>query len=101
MKPRIRLFEDRDAEAAVDLSLRTWAPVYASLEQALGSEVFRRLHPDWREDQRRTVEDVCASKKAQVWATREFRNPRPVEVRFRATLGEEPEVEVGPWTSAG
>jgi hypothetical protein len=36
-----------------------------------------------------------------VWATREFRNPRPVEVRFRATLGEEPEVEVGPWTSAG
>jgi len=66
MKPRIRLFEDRDAEAVVDLSLRTWAPVYASLEQALGSEIFRRLHPDWREDQRRAVEDVCASKKAQV-----------------------------------
>jgi ribosomal protein S18 acetylase RimI-like enzyme len=67
MKPRIRLFEDQDAEAVVDLSLRAWAPVFASLEQVLGSEIFRRLHPDWREDQRRTVENVCASKKAQVW----------------------------------
>src|SRR5829696_3412677 len=67
MKPRIRLFEDRDAEAVVDLSLRTWAPVYASLEQALGSEIFRRLNPDWREDKRRAVEDVCASKKGRVW----------------------------------
>ena len=51
----------------VDLSLRAWAPVYASLEQVLGSEIFRRQHPDWREDQRRTVEDVCAAKKGRVW----------------------------------
>jgi ribosomal protein S18 acetylase RimI-like enzyme len=67
MKPRIRLFEDRDAEAVVDLSLRAWAPVFASVEQKLGSEIFRRLHPDWREDQRRAVEDVLAAKKGQVW----------------------------------
>jgi GNAT superfamily N-acetyltransferase len=67
MKPRIRLFEDRDAGAVVDLSLRAWEPVFVSLEQALGSEIFRRLHPDWREDQRRAVEDVCAAKKGRVW----------------------------------
>ena len=67
MQPRIRLFEDRDAEAVVDLSLRAWAPVFASLEQVLGSEIFRRLHPDWREDQRRAVEDVLAAKKGRVW----------------------------------
>jgi hypothetical protein len=67
MKPRIRLFEDRDAEAVADLSLRAWAPVFASVEQTLGSEIFRRLHPDWREDQRRAVEDVLAAKKGQVW----------------------------------
>jgi hypothetical protein len=42
MKPRIRPFEDRDADAVVDLSLRAWVPVFASLEQALGSEIFRR-----------------------------------------------------------
>jgi GNAT superfamily N-acetyltransferase len=51
----------------VDLSLRAWAPVFASLEQTLGSEIFRRLYPDWREDQRRAVEDVCAAKMARVW----------------------------------
>jgi len=51
----------------VDLSLRAWAPVFAFLKRALGSEIFSRLHPDWREDQRRAVEDVCAAKKERVW----------------------------------
>jgi GNAT superfamily N-acetyltransferase len=67
MRPQIRLFEDRDTEAVVGLSLRAWAPAFASLEQTLGSEIFRRQHPDWREDQRRAVEEVCATKKGRVW----------------------------------
>ena len=33
----------------------------------MGSAIFRRLHPDWREDQRRAVEDVCAAQKGPVW----------------------------------
>ena len=64
---QIRPFDDRDAEAVVDLSLRAWAPVFASLERVLGSEIFWRLHPDWREDQRRAVEDICAAKEGRVW----------------------------------
>jgi ribosomal protein S18 acetylase RimI-like enzyme len=67
IRPLIRLYDDRDAEAVVDLSLRAWAPVFASLEQVLGSEIFRRQHPDWREDQRRAVEEVCTAKKGRVW----------------------------------
>src|SRR4028119_957549 len=67
MRPRIRPFEDRDTEAVVGLSLRAWAPVFSSLEQTLGSEIFRRQHPDWREDQRRAVEEVCAANKGRVW----------------------------------
>jgi ribosomal protein S18 acetylase RimI-like enzyme len=67
MRARIRPFDDRDAEAVVDLSLRTWARVFGSLEQVLGSDVFGRLHPDWREDQRRAVEDVLAAKGGRVW----------------------------------
>jgi ribosomal protein S18 acetylase RimI-like enzyme len=67
IRPLIRLYDDRDAEAVVDLSLRAWAPVFASLEQVLGSEIFRRQHPDWREDQRKTVEEVCTAKKGRVW----------------------------------
>src|SRR3712207_7061649 len=67
MRPRIRPFDDRDGEAVVALSLRAWAPTFASLERVLGSEIFRRQHPDWREDQRRAVEEVCAAKKGRVW----------------------------------
>jgi ribosomal protein S18 acetylase RimI-like enzyme len=33
----------------------------------LGSEIFQRQHPDWKEDQLRAVEDVCATKKGRVW----------------------------------
>ncbi len=51
----------------VGFSLRAWAPVFASLERVLGSEIFRRMHPDWREDQRRAVEDVLAANKGRVW----------------------------------
>ena len=50
-----------------DLSLRAWAPVFASLERVLGSDVFERLHPDWREDQQQAVEDVLASQTTRVW----------------------------------
>ena len=47
--------------------MRAWTPVFASIERAFGSEIFRRLHPDWREDQRRAVEEVCASRETRVW----------------------------------
>ena len=67
MRQRIRPFEDRDTEAVVDFSLRAWAPVFASLERELGSEIFRRLHPDWREDQRRAVEEALIGSKERVW----------------------------------
>ena len=67
MQPRVRPIEDRDADAVVDLSLWAWTPVFASLEQVLGFEIFGRLHPDWREDQRRMVGDVCAAQKGRVW----------------------------------
>ncbi len=33
----------------------------------MGSEIFRRQHPDWREDQRRAVEEVLSAKKGRVW----------------------------------
>jgi GNAT superfamily N-acetyltransferase len=51
----------------VTLSLRAWAPAFASLERVLGPGIFRRQHPDWREDQRRAVEDVCAAQKGWAW----------------------------------
>ena len=63
----IRPLEDADVRSVVDLSLRAWAPVFASIEEALGSEIFRRLHPDWRVSQQRAVQGVCTSDNTQVW----------------------------------
>lgn len=66
----IRPLEDGDIGTVVGLSLRAWEPVFASLERTLGSAIFRRQHPDWREDQRRSVEEVCAAKERRVWVAR-------------------------------
>src|SRR5215210_5731975 len=67
MRPLIRPFEDRDAEAVVGLSMRARAPVFAPLERVLGYEIFGLLHPDWREDQGRAVEAACAAERGRVW----------------------------------
>ena len=91
MQPRIRPFEDRDIEAVVDLSLRAWAPVFASLEQVLGSDIFRRQHPDWREDQRQAVEEVCTTKEGRVWVAEAGGGP----VGFVAVELHHPERDMG------
>ncbi len=94
MRPRIRPLDDRDADAVVELSLRAWAPAFASLEQVLGSEIFRRQHPDWREDQRRAVEDVLATKKRRVKVADEVGTGAAV-VGFVAIELHHPEREMG------
>jgi ribosomal protein S18 acetylase RimI-like enzyme len=68
MRPQIRPLEDRDAEAVVGLSLRAWAPVFASIERALSSEIYGLLYPDgWLASQHHAVEAVCASQEKRVW----------------------------------
>ena len=57
MAPTVRPLEDRDRDPVVALSLRAWAPVFASMERILGpSGVFAVLYPDWRACQRQAVE---------------------------------------------
>jgi ribosomal protein S18 acetylase RimI-like enzyme len=66
--PRVRPFDDQDADAVVSLSLRAWAPVFASIERVMGSEVYRLLYPEgWRASQHQAVEAVCAAQKGRVW----------------------------------
>lgn len=68
MKSAVRALEERDREAVVALSLRAWAPVFASLERVLGvSGVYAQLHPDWRLSQRRAVENVCTAAAIHAW----------------------------------
>jgi GNAT superfamily N-acetyltransferase len=41
--------------------------VFASLEEVLGAEIFRRLHPDWRVDQDKAVRAVLVDPAMQIW----------------------------------
>jgi hypothetical protein len=60
MHALIREYRPDDEAAIVDLSLRAWAPVFASLENVLRREMSGRLHGDWRQYQQRAVRDVMA-----------------------------------------
>lgn len=71
----IRDYAAGDEEAVVALSLRAWAPVFASLEQVLGGELFSRLHPDWRQDQDKAVRDTLADPAMHVWVAADGSQP--------------------------
>jgi ribosomal protein S18 acetylase RimI-like enzyme len=70
---RIRIDEFRDShlEDLVSLSLRAWAPVFESIAQTLGAELFCEQYPDWRVSQRNAVVDACSDRSTQVWVARD------------------------------
>lgn len=65
--PQIRAFTETDREPVVSLSLRAWEPVHASMRGVLGERLYQRLIPDWRENQRRTVNEDLDSEHSHVW----------------------------------
>ena len=67
MGATIRDYAPGDEEAVVELSLRAWAPVFRSMEQVLGPEIFVRLHGDWQAFQERAVRDVLIDEAMHAW----------------------------------
>jgi GNAT superfamily N-acetyltransferase len=67
MNERIRDYQPSDCDPVVVLSLRAWAPVFGSMEQVLGQEIFVRLHGAWRQYQARAVREVLADEATRVW----------------------------------
>jgi GNAT superfamily N-acetyltransferase len=68
LTPAIRRYAPQDLEAVVDLSLRAWAPVFASLERELGHDLFVRLHGgDWRRYQSDAVRDTLNADRMHAW----------------------------------
>lgn len=63
----IRSYTNSDREAVVELALRAWEPVHASMRRVLGEMLYRRLIPDWRESQRATVIEDLDSESSHVW----------------------------------
>ncbi|MBM7805726.1 ribosomal protein S18 acetylase RimI-like enzyme [Geodermatophilus bullaregiensis] len=66
MAVEIRDLTDADLPAVVALSLRAWAPVFASFEAVLGPAVYRQLYPDWRTAQAAAVERVLRDPAVEV-----------------------------------
>ncbi|MGO9974922.1 MAG: hypothetical protein ACLP01_19380 [Solirubrobacteraceae bacterium] len=62
----IREYWTSDEDPVVEMALRAWAPVFGSLERALGREIFDRLHGDWRLYQAGAVRETLTSA-AQAW----------------------------------
>ena len=68
MEPVIREYGPDDRAEVVALALRAWAPVFASVRAVLGDELDERMHgADWREYQRKSVEDALANDEMNVW----------------------------------
>jgi GNAT superfamily N-acetyltransferase len=64
---QIREYRPADVQAVVDLSLRAWTPVFASLERILGRELFTRLHGEWRGFQETAVRGELADGAVHAW----------------------------------
>ena len=71
----IREFREGDLEAVVEFSLRAWAPVFASLRNVLGDDIFLRLHPDWRANQAEAVRSSCTNDERAVFVAVANRGP--------------------------
>jgi GNAT superfamily N-acetyltransferase len=63
----IRRGTPADRDAIVELSLRAWAPVFASIEEVIGPDLSARMHGDWREHQAETVRATLANSSVTVW----------------------------------
>jgi GNAT superfamily N-acetyltransferase len=64
---QIREFHEGDLDAVVAFSLRAWEPVFDSIREVLGDEIFLRLHPDWRSGQAEAVKSSCLSEQRDVF----------------------------------
>ena len=63
----IREFHQSDLETVVEFSLPAWAPVFASVREVLGDDIFLRLHADWEADQEAAVRSSCAHHERDVF----------------------------------
>ena len=64
---QIREFREEDLDTVVAFSLRAWEPIFESLREVLGDEIFLRLHSDWRSDQAEAVKSSCLSEQRDVF----------------------------------
>lgn len=65
--PDIRPVQSSEIDRIVDIALRAWAPVHASIADVLGAGLNHRVYPDWAASQATDVRDACADPDVQVF----------------------------------
>ncbi|MDA8331733.1 MAG: GNAT family N-acetyltransferase [Candidatus Dormibacteraeota bacterium] len=92
VRTTIRRYRSADEESVLDFALRAWAPVFASLEAELGSELFARLHhgeDGWRGHQQAAIRRTLADASMVSWVAERG----PAVVGFVSSrLTDDPEV---------
>nr|WP_199305865.1 GNAT family N-acetyltransferase [Pseudanabaena sp. FACHB-2040] len=65
---QIQPYDSNHLDAVVRLSLRAWAPVSDSIQNAMNADLYRAFYSDnWRVSQQKAVEDVCTAEDTNVW----------------------------------
>ncbi|MHB1319043.1 MAG: GNAT family N-acetyltransferase [Anaerolineae bacterium] len=69
MAVTIRRLVEEDIEAVLDIARLAWAPVFSSLAEILGPEIWRRLDDDHQESQHKAIVELCraGSDASQAW----------------------------------
>ncbi len=66
----IKEYQPSDEDLVVEFALRSWAPVFASLKEVLGEELFTRLHSGeggWRGHQEASVRGTLTDPPMRRW----------------------------------
>lgn len=67
----IRRYQSADRDAVVDFAVRAWAPVFASIKNALDPDFYAISYPGgWETNQRTAVAASLESEQAWVWDER-------------------------------
>jgi ribosomal protein S18 acetylase RimI-like enzyme len=67
MNLQIEPYHANHLAAIIHLSLRAWTPVFDSIQTVMDVDVYREFYPDWRVNQQKAIEDVCAAEDTEVW----------------------------------
>ena len=87
MAAAIRPYRTDDREAVVDLALRAWTPVFASMRAVTGDEIDELLHgDDWRVYQRQSVEAALDNEAMHLWVAHEPDDERSLVAFLAVTL---------------
>lgn len=73
MPVQIRPIEPSDVDLVVEIALRAWEPVHASMAVVLGEQINRRVYPDWAAGQELDVRNACADPRVQAFVATEGR----------------------------